>query len=106
MSDVPEEEVSEDEKVVDMLRGVGAIPPDKTEQETFEKSQLYIPEAKLDPNVKRMAWLLFLEWWKDEVRDHGMSLTMKAEKTFTAYEICVSAAKLVWHEQEKGYERH
>ncbi len=67
--------------------------------------ELYIPEAKLDPNVKRMAWLLFLEWWKDAVRDSGMTLSMKAEKVFTAYEVSVTAAKLVWHEQEKGYDQ-
>lgn len=71
---------------------------------TLEPSQeLYIPEAKLNSNVKRMAWLLFLEWWKDAVKDKGMENTMEAEKLGTAYEICVTAAKLVWHEQEKGY---
>jgi hypothetical protein len=66
--------------------------------------ELYIPKSLLDANVKRMAWLLFMEWWKDAVRDSGMTFSMKAEKVFTAYEVSVTAAKLVWHEQEKGYE--
>ncbi len=66
--------------------------------------ELYIPEAKLDPNVKRMAWLLFLEWWKDAVRDGGMGKT-SGETMSTAYRVSLECAKLVWHKQEKGYER-
>ncbi len=71
-----------------------------TEQEAFEKSQLYIPEAKLDTNVKRMAWMLFLEMWKKHAAAGTAMMNVDAQ-----YMVAVEAAKVVWHEQEKGYER-
>lgn len=71
------------------------------EQEKAE--QLYIPEAKLDPNVKRMAWLVFMEWWKHFITTKGPEITQ--DNIEVAYSNSLMVAKIVWHEQEKGYEQ-
>lgn len=34
--------------------------------------EVWTPPEKLDPNVQRMAWLMFLECWKSESKDIGV----------------------------------
>lgn len=75
---------------------------------TLEPSQeLYIPEAKLNSNVKRMAWLLFMEVWKAELTMDNAEgwKTWTKEESALVHNGCVEMAKVVWHEQEKGYEQ-
>jgi hypothetical protein len=53
--------------------------------------KLWIPTEKLDENVKRMAWLLFLECWKgDESTDQWTE-----EVTKGTYEDCIRVAKII-----------
>jgi hypothetical protein len=71
---------------------------------TETPGELYIPQEKLNENVKRMAWLLFLEEWKTS-RGGRESTAELEEWVSLTYSDCLTAAKVVWHEQEKGYEQ-
>ena len=55
-------------------------------------SKLWIPAEKLDENVKRMAWLMFLEAWKAWIRDHSACDPWKPK---AVYAECLQHAKMV-----------
>jgi len=57
-------------------------------------SKLWIPAEKLDENVKRMAWLLFLEWWKGHFDQIGLEGTA-TKVVETAYTVCLETAKVI-----------
>lgn len=63
-------------------------------------SFLWTPPEKIDENVRRMAWLLFLEWWKAsanlayERKAEGLS-AFKKTTIRDCYADCLAAAKIV-----------
>ena len=61
------------------------------EEET--KPEIWTPAEKLDANVQRMAWLLFLECWKAHLsREIEESCPWKPEEV---YGHCLNNAKVV-----------
>jgi hypothetical protein len=52
---------------------------------------LWTPKEKLDPNVQRMAWLMFIECWKHQLTDPPEEMWDASD----AYGICLLNAKVV-----------
>ncbi len=55
---------------------------------------IWVPPEKLDPNVQRMAWLLFLEWWKVRMAE-GPPFEDDMPEVGRNYEAALEAAKIV-----------
>ncbi len=70
-------------------------------EEQDKDLELYVPKSPLDGNVKRMAWLLFLEVWKVYVSVIDPKKKLEPQKVYSA---CLDAARVVWHEQEREYD--
>ncbi len=58
-----------------------------------KKSELWVPTSPLEPNVQRMAWLLFLECWKQEINKTGYTLDDPPFNTEHVYGNCLKVAK-------------
>jgi len=75
-----------------------------TEEQKPEK--IWTPPEAIDENTRRMAWLMFLEWWKASAR---IAYERKAEglpafeKTTIkdCYADCLAAAKLVRAQEQQ-----
>lgn len=66
---------------------------------TNNGKKIWVPPTPLDDNIKRMAWLLFLEIWKAEASEKftlalqgGRDLSIWAAEEYSA---CLAAAKAV-----------
>lgn len=57
-----------------------------------EKPKIWTPKEKLDDNTKRMAWILFVEWWKAGLANERINPDMVVSD---AYALCLSTAKIV-----------
>jgi hypothetical protein len=57
--------------------------------------EIWTPDEKVDDNTKRMAWLLFLECWKQDICKTGYKLDDPPFSPGTAYEGCLTAAKII-----------
>ena len=62
--------------------------------------KIWIPPEAIDENTRRMAWLLFLEWWKTEVpkadlADDPHAALFDEDEVARAYDDCLIAAKIV-----------
>lgn len=57
--------------------------------------EIWTPKEKLDPNVQRMAWLLFIECWKQDINKTGYTLDDPPFSVEHFYHRCLDAAKAV-----------
>jgi hypothetical protein len=67
---------------------------DPKSEEKPEPVEIWTPPEKLDANVQRMAWLLFMEHWKGWVDIHGRDNKVSFPTTMI-YEECLTTAKVV-----------
>jgi hypothetical protein len=64
-----------------------------------QKPEIWTPPEAIDENTRRMAWLLFLEWWKFNLESPPMEDV--AEQTRNAYNNCLATAKLVRAQEQQ-----
>ena len=62
--------------------------------EEEKKPEIWTPAEKLDANVQRMAWLLFLECWKAHLAQPELCIG-EGWKPEYIYDICLKNAKVV-----------
>lgn len=55
-----------------------------------DEPKIWIPPQALPENVKRMAWYLFLEWWKTQAEKGGT-----LNEASKVYQHCVEVAKII-----------
>lgn len=63
-------------------------------EEKPANSFLWTPPEKIDENVRRMAWLLFLEAWKNWLRVRGSDAALPDADIKEMYRCCLVAAKI------------
>ena len=59
-----------------------------------DDKKIWVPPTPLDDNVKRMAWLLFLEAWKAYLAKHESDTSVQWEPE-QMYGVCLKNAKVV-----------
>lgn len=65
--------------------------------EKLEKKELWVPKQPLEPNIQKMAWYLFLEWWKCYFHDRGDPGSFEGFQSSlieTVYGACIDVAKI------------
>lgn len=64
-----------------------------TEEE--KTPEIWTPPETIDANTQRMAWLLFLEWWKACLPGGGPDKKITEKTISSRYRDCLAAAKIV-----------
>ena len=66
-------------------------------EEPVTEKKLWVPTSPLEPNVQRMAWLLFLECWKIYLAhpEEYQTCGVKGWKPEDVYATCLKNAKVV-----------
>ena len=61
-----------------------------------EEKQLLVPPEPIPENVKRMAWLLFLEVWKQLMAGEGDVEINQESDVEPAYKVCLETARTIY----------
>jgi hypothetical protein len=56
---------------------------------------LWTPKEKLDPNVQRMAWLMFQEWFKFQIGTENSVMELMIDDADHVHKRCLQLARAV-----------
>jgi hypothetical protein len=66
-----------------------------------QKPEIWTPPETIDENTRRMAWLLFLEVWKGELRDANQFQEWTDKQASNVYVGCLRIAKIVRAQEQQ-----